>query len=184
MSSRESKKTETPIVIYGREYPSIRDAIEKLKPDVSEVTIRARRRYEWTPEEMFGFEKRDRRHDRETNNYKEKSMEAVKEEKEKIVINGVEYDKIKDACEDYDIDPKVVSNRMYQNRSKKNSAKWTLETAITTPTRIKPVYVRGVKYRSANAALNEIGKVTLSTFQSRKRAGMSLEDCLGLNDED
>jgi hypothetical protein len=184
MSGRQSKKTETPIVIYGREYPSIKDAIEKLKPDVSEVTIRARRRYGWTPEEMFGFEKRDRRHEKVKNNNKEKSMEAVREEKEKIVINGVEYDTIKDACEDYDIDPKVVSNRMYQNRLKKDSEKWTLETAITTPTRINPVYVRGVKYRSANAAFNELGKVTLSTFQSRRRAGKSLEDCLGLNDED
>jgi hypothetical protein len=174
MAEKFSKKSEAPIEIYGKKYSGIREAIEKLKPDVTEVTIRARKRYDWTPEEMFGFEKRDKR--------KEKSEEKKKRERhytdEEIIVEGVKYNSISEACEKYDINPTVVYNRLAQNKNNR----WTIESAILTPKRDRSVVVKGKKYKSSYAAFKEIGKVSFTTYQGRISMGKSLEESLGLVD--
>ena len=174
------KKSESPIVIYGKEYSGISEAIKMLKPDVSEVTIRARKRYGWTPEQMFGFEKRDNRKGEKEEG---KSRELLHKD-EDIIVNGVEYDSIAQACKDYDITPAVVYNRLAQNKKKKPSEQWTVETAITTPKKDNSVVIKGKKYKSAYAAFKEIGKVSFTTYQGRKALGKRIEVCLGLEDDD
>lgn len=180
MPDRKHKKSESPIVIYGKWYPSISDAIEKLKPDVAEVTIRARKRYGWTPEQMFGYEKRDKR--KEKKDTKEKRERVIQDEE--IVVNGVKYSSIREACDDHDIKPSVVYNRLSQNKNKPPEKQWTIESAITTPVKVRSVVINGVKYRSANDAFNKIGKVSFTTYQGRREMGKRLEVCLGLEDDE
>ncbi|PMR71815.1 hypothetical protein C1H69_23050 [Billgrantia endophytica] len=129
---------------------------------------------------MFGFEKRDKR--KEKSETKQKRQRIFQDEE--IVVNGVKYNSIREACDDYDIKPAVVYNRLSQNKKKPLNKQWTIETAITTPVMDRSVVVNGVKYRSANDAFKKIGKVSFTTYQGRRELGKRLEVCLGLEDDD
>jgi hypothetical protein len=170
---RKPKDTEAPIVINGVEYSSIREAIKVLKPNATENTIRQRKKYDWTPEEMFGLVERDNR--KNPTKPKEKTKERPGRKGREIVIDGVSYATIKEACEAYGITPSKVYSRLQQGKD--------IEEAIKTPSIDRSVTVQGVKYRSALEAYHAVGKVPYSLFQSRFARKESIDFCLGLTDD-
>jgi hypothetical protein len=189
--AKESKGTESPITIFGKEYSGIREAINALKPNVSEGVIRARKRYDWTPEEMFGLVERDKRKGKKEkikkNKYKENRM------LKQIVVEGVEYPSVVDAAKAYKIEPTIVYNRVARKKKEyiekygslpKSELNKIIEDAVVTPKQVTPVTIDGVTYRSKYDALNKIGKVNLSTFDSRQREGKTLKYSLGLVSRD
>lgn len=195
-----SKGNETPVVIFGKEYPSIRIAYKALKPDVSENTVRARLRYKekygWTDEEAFGLIKRKRR--RRTVK-KDKNSNDVKNNKEKkmrttIKVKEVEYPSIKAAIDAHKATPSIVYNRVSLKTRQKEEAlgrelteeerNRIIEEAILTPKQLKTIVVDGVKYRSANDYFTQHGKVKLSTFNYRRSLGKPIKYCAGVEDED
>lgn len=192
--AKKSKGTESPIIIFGKEYSSIREAINALKPDVSEGVIRARKRYGWTPEEMFGLVERDKRKGKKENIKKNKNKESRMFKK--IMVKGIEYASMVDASKAYNIEPTIVYNRIAVKKKKAikeygdfdnipdSVLQEIIEKAVITPKQVTPVTIDGITYRSKYDALNKIGKVNMSTFDSRQREGKSLKYSLGLVDTD
>lgn len=105
----------------------------------------------------------------------------------KIVVCGVEYPSISDACRHYNISIDTVSHRI------RNSG-WSVDQAFTTPvlrrveknvpiTKIKNnkiIAMKGVKYESVSEACKVFG-ISSSVVYQRLAKGWSLEDALTLD---
>lgn len=197
----ESKGNETPVVIFGKEYPSIRIAYNALKPDVTENTIRQRLKYKekygWTDEEAFGLVERKRKKrtvkkNKDTQNVENKNKESKM--RRKVIVDGVEYPSTRAVINAYKADEKVVYNRVsLKSRKLKEELGRELtdkekdkiiEDAVKKPKQITPVVVDGVEYRSPNDYFTKNGKVKLSTFNYRRSLEKPLKYCAGVEDKD
>lgn len=87
-------------------------------------------------------------------------------------VDGIVYKSVTELARVYKLPTSLVYNRMHDNG-------WSSERAVKEHVS-KAVEVNGKKYRSALNAWNLIGQTNLSTYESRKARGLSLETCLGL----
>jgi hypothetical protein len=87
-------------------------------------------------------------------------------------VGGKTYNSIRELADAYDLSPTLIYNRINQNG-------WSLQKAVSEPIS-EEVTINGVTYRSALQAFEKIGITSLSVFQERKRRGLTLEVCLGL----
>lgn len=89
-----------------------------------------------------------------------------------VIINGVTYPTISDACRAYGISRFIVSNRIH-------SLGWDTETAITTPVQHNgtKVVLDGVEYNSLSDLSRDYG-INYYTMIHRLKNGMTLEEAV------
>lgn len=95
--------------------------------------------------------------------------------KENLVVNGLSFVTRTEAARYFNINPKLVTERM-------NKRGWTLEQALElepSPSRTysKKVVIDGSEYSSMRQAARELG-VAQSTLMNRIKAGISVEEAL------
>ncbi|HCG8591128.1 TPA: LysR family transcriptional regulator [Vibrio parahaemolyticus] len=101
--------------------------------------------------------------------------------KENLVVNGLSFVTRTEAARYFNINPKLVTERM----SKRG---WTLEQALElepSPSRTysKKVVIDGTEYSSMRQAARELG-VAQSTLMNRIKAGIGLEEALSTPQSD
>lgn len=156
------------ITVGGVIYKNLHDAHEKIQPSASYNTIRQRvHQRKWTLEQALGLEKKV---DGRSNPSKKRTY--GRSEKTSYTVDGIEYSSLKSLADAYQVSPRLVYNRMRDN-------KWSAERAVKEPIS-DCVEVAGIQYRSAMSAWEAVGKINFLLYQSRKTAGLPLEICLGL----
>ncbi|MBM4931778.1 hypothetical protein HYO31_17315 [Vibrio parahaemolyticus] len=97
--------------------------------------------------------------------------------KENLVVNGLSFVTRTEAARYFNINPKLVTERM-------NKRGWTLEQALElepSPSRTysKKVVIDGTEYSSMRQAARELG-VAQSTLMNRIKAGIPVEEALSV----
>lgn len=166
------------ITVNGIEYDTLIEPYELYKPKASYNTIRQRyyyrERYDWTGDEIFELKPRVR-----TNRPKQKKKlskeQLERRESDTLIIDGVQYKSKNEAARAFDKEPTLVHNRL--------SSGMTLEEACKKPlAKVNPVVVKGEEFRSPMDAFDKLGKVSVSTYQSRRRTvkdrGLDVDKCV------
>ena len=163
--TREHKhKRHVEITVDGRAFPNLKSAADFY--GIKESTVSSRRRLGWTPEEIFGFVKRPVKHPMS----------------KPITINGVTFQKYKEAAEFYGIKETVFSMRLRSGCTPEQAA------GIEPKPRkkhhsAKETTVFGEVYASVDDACRHFSKqnsLNFNTIKGRLHRGWSIEDAVSL----
>ena len=148
-----------PITVKGKTFKSINEACRYH--NVSSSNVNRRLNDGWSIEEAFGFVKR------KNSKYKD------------IILEGVYYESIKEACRWYLLDYDNVKNRL-------NRLGWTLEEAFELVERdkenkgtSKPITIKDKTFKSFKEACRYY-KLNSSIVSGRLKTGWSIEEAFGL----
>jgi len=150
-----------PLVVDGREYISTPAAAREF--GIRERVFYGRIRDGWTPEQAAELE----------------LPPPNAHAKRNLTVDGVTYRNFAELGKRYDIKGSLVRQRV--------ASDWTLRQAVgldPPPEKLgkkQPITFRGIEYRNS-ASLARAFDADPVTFGSRKRAGLTIEQALGLED--